>query len=144
MDLLSTVFDCSKYANAKEETFVRYYIAFDVRSVHVLRVQENINDEYEHEDGCVLLEHGMYDYNYKVIEYFEENMNIDRYDGDDRLFIDKMFKTLGKVETLKAIVDMDAENDFENEDCRSFNYMTVDEVVDQEIIKGDDLSSISI
>lgn len=144
MDLLSTVFDCSKYANAKEETFVKYYIAFDVRSVHVLRVQENINDEYEHEDGCVLLEHGMYDYNYQVIEYFEENMNIDRYDGDDRLFIDKMFKTLGKVETLKAIVDMDAENGFENEECKSFDDMTVDEVVDQEIIKGDDLSSISI
>lgn len=144
MDLLSTVFDCSKYANAKEETFVKYFIAFDVRSVHVLRVQENINDEYDYEEGCVLLEHGMYDYNYQVIDYFEENMNIDRYDGDDRLFIEKMFKTLGKVETLKAIVDMDAENGFENEDCRSFNYMTVDEVVDQEIIKGDDLSPISI
>lgn len=144
MDLLSTVFDCSKYANAKEETLVRYFIAFDVRSVHILRVQENINDEYEHEDGCVLLEHGMYDYNYQVIEYFEENMNIDRYTGDDRLFIEKMFNTLGKVETLKAIVDMDAENGFENEECQSFNYMTVDEVVDQEIIKGDDLSSISI
>ena len=144
MDLLSTVFDCSKYANAKEETFVRYYIAFDVRSVHILRVQENINDEYEHEDGCVLLEHGLYDYNYQVIEYFEENMNIDRYTGDDRLFIEKMFNTLGKVETLKAIVDMDAENGFENEDCHSFNSMTVDEVVDQEIIKDDDLSSISI
>lgn len=144
MDLLSTVFDCSKYANAKEETFVRYFIAFDVRSVHVLRVQENINDEYEHEDGCVLLEHGMYDYNYQVIEYFEENMNIDRYTGDDRLFIEKMFKTLGQVDTLKAIVDMDAENGFENEDCKSFNYMTVDEVVDEEIIQDSDVSPVYI
>lgn len=144
MDLLSTVFDCSKYANAKDEIYVKYYIAFDVRSVHVLRVQENINDDYEYEDGCVLLEHGMYDYNWRVIEYFEENMNIDRYTGDDRLFIEKMFKTLGPVETLKAIVGMDAENGFENEECQSFNYMTVDEVVDQEIIKGDGLSPISI
>lgn len=144
MDLLSTVFDCSKYANAKEETLVRYFIAFDVRSVHVLRVQENINDEYEHEDGCVLLEHGMYDYNYQVIEYFEENMNIDRYTGDDRLFIEKMFKTLGQVDTLKAIVDMDAENGFENEDCKSFNYMTVDEVVDEEIIQDSDVSPVYI
>ena len=144
MDLLSTVFDCSKYANAKEETFVRYFIAFDVRSVHVLRVQENINDEYEHEDGCVLLEHGMYDYNYQVIEYFEENMNIDRYTGDDRMFIEKMFKTLGQVDTLKAIVDMDAENGFENEDCKSFNYMTVDEVVDEEIIQDSDVSPVYI
>lgn len=137
MDLLSTVFDCSKYANAKDETFVKYFIAFDVRSVHILRVQEDI-------DGCVLLEHGMYDYNWKVIEYFEENMNIDRYTGDDHRFIEKMFNTLGKVETLKAIVDMDAENGFENEECQSFDYLTVDEVVDQEIIKGDDLSPISI
>lgn len=144
MDLLSTVFDCSKYANAKDETFVKYFIAFDVRSVHILRVQENINDDYEPEDGCVLLEHGMYDYNWKVIEYFEENMNIDRYTGDDHRFIEKMFNTLGKVETLKAIVDMDAENGFENEECQSFDYLTVDEVVDQEIIKGDDLSPISI
>lgn len=144
MDLLSTVFDCSKYANAKDETFVRYFIAFDVRSVHVLRVQENINDDYEPEDGCVLLEHGMYDYNWRVIEYFEENMNIDRYTGDDRRFIEKMFKTLGPVETLKAIVDMDAENGFENEDCKSFNYMTVDEVVDEEIIQDSDVSPVYI
>ena len=137
MDLLSTVFDCSKYANAKDETFVKYFIAFDVRSVHILRVQEDI-------DGCVLLEHGMYDYNWKVIEYFEENMNIDRYTGDDHRFIKKMFNTLGKVETLKAIVDMDAENGFENQECQSFDYLTVDEVVDQEIINGDHLSPISI
>ena len=55
-----------------------------------------------------------------------------------------MFKTLGQVDTLKAIVDMDAENGFENEDCKSFNYMTVDEVVDEEIIQDSDVSPVYI
>ena len=63
MNYLSTVFDCSKYACEKlKGTYVKYYIAFDVRSIHILRVQTGYNEEYEPEEDCVLLEHEMVDY----------------------------------------------------------------------------------
>lgn len=120
MDLISTTFDCSKYGASKShDLYVRYFIAFDVRSVHILRIQENINDDYEEDEGSVLIEHEMVNYFPDIIRYFEEHYDIGEYMGDDRIFIDKMIATLGIEKVLKAIVDYDEENGYENYDCKS-------------------------
>ena len=139
IDLLSTTFDCSKYGNAKSNgMYVKYFIAFDVRSVHILRIQENINADYEYEEGYTLLEHELIDYFPKIIRDFEEKYNFD-YEGDDRLFISQMIKEHSIVEVLKTIADIDEENGYENWDYNSFKE-SVDTVVNREIIG--DFSSI--
>lgn len=148
MNYLSTVFDCSKYACEKlKGTYVKYYIAFDVRSIHILRVQTGYNEEYEPEDDCVLLEHEMVDYFPEIISYFEEEKLIDKeYTGDDRQFIKWLEETMNMnmTDILKAIVDWDEQNGLENWDCRDFPMGDVDEIVDEYIIQSDTLSSITI
>ena len=146
MNYLSTVFDCSKYACAKlRGNYVKYYIAFDVRSIHILRVQTGYNEEYEPEEGCVLLEHEMVDYYPEIIRYFEENKLIDmEYTGDVRKFIDWLEYKIERTDILKAIVDWDEQNGLENWDCRGFPMGDVDEIVDEYIIQSDTLSSITI
>lgn len=147
MNYLSTVFDCSKYACARlKGNYVKYYIAFDVRSIHILRVQTGYNEEYEPEDDCVLLEHEMVDYVPEIISYFEEEKLIDKeYMGRDaRKFIDWVESKMDMTNILKAIVDWDEQNGLENWDCRDFPYGDVDEIVDEYIIQSDTLSSITI
>ena len=145
MNLLSTVFDCSKYACEKlKGTYVKYYIAFDVRSVHILRIQTGYNEEYEPEEDCVLLEHEMGDYYPEIISYFEDENYIKEYTGDDRSFIDWLKNKMQMTDILKAIVDWDEQNGLENWDCRDFPYGDVDEIVDEYIIQSDTLSSITI
>lgn len=146
MNLLNTNFDCSKYANAKSKgCYVKYFIGFDVRSVHVLRIQENINEDYEDEEGCTLLEHDMIDYFPNLISYFEEETDIGKYDGDDRRFIDWLIETKHMLMTdiLKHIVDYDDYNGYENYDCTS-DHCSVDKMVNQYINSNGDLSTISI
>lgn len=146
MNYLSTVFDCSKYACEKlKGSYVKYYIAFDVRSIHILRVQTGYNEEYEPEEDCVLLEHEMVDYYPEIIRYFEENKLIDmEYTRDVCKFIDWLEYKIERTDILKAIVDWDEQNGLENWDCRGFPMGDVDEIVDEYIIQSDTLSSITI
>lgn len=144
MNLLNTNFDCSKYAKAKlGENFVKYFIGFDVRSVHILRFQENINEEYEEEDGCILLEHEMIDYFPDVESYFEEEKNVPEYNGDDRAYIDWLMKRMSMTDILKTIVELDDYNGLENYDCTS-EYCSLDEMVDRYINSNGNISNITI
>lgn len=143
MDLLNTTFDATKYANSLSgDMYKAYYIAFDVRSVHILRVQEGLNDEYEDEDGSVLLEHEMIDYAYDLIRYFEEEYKV-KYDGDDRLFIDAMIKKFGIKKVLQIVAKYDEENGYENYDCKSM-HTSVDHVISEYIIQDSKVSNVSI
>ena len=146
MNYLSTVFDCSKYACEKlKGSYVKYYIAFDVRSIHILRVQTGYNEEYEPDEDCVLLEHEMVDYFPEIIRYFEEEkLHNYEYKGSDRTFIEHMESIMDMTEILKTIVNWDEQNGLENWDCRDFPYGDVDEIVDEYIIQSDTLSSITI
>ena len=144
MHLLNTVFDCSKYAAAKtNDYYKKYFIAFDVRSVHVLRIIEGYNDEYDEDPESILLEHDIVDYFPKLIRYFENEVGIKEYDGDDRLFIEYLQNQFEMTDILKHIVDYDEYNGFENWDCRS-DYTTVEDMVNEEIIRDDTLSNITI
>jgi hypothetical protein len=145
MDLLNTTFDATKYANSlSSDMYAKYFIAFDVRSVHILRIQEGLNDEYENEDGSVLFEHEMIDYAYDLINYFEEEYSV-KYNGDDRLFIDSMAKKFGMKKVLQIVADYDEQNGYENYDCKS-EHCSVDEMVNRYVLRDgfDKLSSISI
>ena len=145
MDLLNTTFDCSKYASTKEGgIYVKYFVAFDVLSVHTLRIQENINDEYDDDDGCVLLEHNQIDYYPGITDYFKERFGIDS-PRDVRLFISKCMERIPTPDILKAIVDYDADTGFEQYDCCS-EYCTIDEMVNERVLRDglDNLSSLTI
>lgn len=145
MDLLNTTYDCSKYGNAKSGgMYVKYFIAFDVRSVHILRVQENLNEDYEPEEGCNLIEHEQIDYYPALIDYFEEKYGF-TYKGDDRLFPQKMIAKYKIVEVLKTIADYDEENGYENYDYKC-SYDSIDEIVQSDILQDgmDNLSTTTI
>lgn len=144
MNLLSTNFDCSKYANAKSQGyFCRYYIGLDVRSVHILRIIENMNSDYDEEKGCVVLEEEIVDYSPELILYFEEEKGTGRYKGGDRRFIDWLSSKMSMTEILKSIVDYDDSNGYETYDYKA-EYCTVDEMIAEYISSEGKLSDISI
>ena len=143
MDLLNTTFDATKYANTLSgDMYKGYYIAFDVRSVHILRVQENLNDDYEYEEGSIMLEHEMIDYANDIIDFFEEEYQV-KYTGDDRTFINAMMTRFGTKKVLQIIADYDAQNGYENYDYKT-EYTTVQRMIDEYIIQDSTLSNISI
>ncbi|MEE3344717.1 MAG: hypothetical protein VZS44_11525, partial [Bacilli bacterium] len=145
--LLSTTFDCTNYAKTVSKgyaSYVKYFVAFDVRSVHILRILENLNVDYDEEEGSTLIEHEMIDYAYDLINYFEEEKGIE-YDGDDRLFIDEMIEKFGITDVLKTVVDYDDSNGYENYEYEA-RHCSVDSMV-QDCVFGngfDTLSNITI
>lgn len=146
MDLLNITFDCTEYAKSKaDNNFVKYFVAFDVHSVHILRILTDINTNYDEDPGKVLVEHELVDYYPALISYFEENLNIPTYEGDDRMFINEMLDRFEMEDILKAVVDYDSSNGYENWDCEA-EYSDVEETVKDKVLHDglDTLSDIKI
>lgn len=146
MNLLSTTFDCTKYAQEKYEAIGKYFIGFDVRSVHILRFISGINGDYEEDEDSTIFEHELIDYGYDLIDYFEENYDIKFPEtADTRKFMDFLQKKMEMKDILKAIVDLDIdEKGMENWEYVA-EYCDLDTMVDEYALSdGSILSDITI
>lgn len=123
-----------------------YFVAHDVWDTHIYRIQVGINSEYEVEPRTKIIE--TYDIsNSDIAEYCIEKYNMSSYcfrNSDEREYIDLLINRLGIEDLLKAIVELDYENGFDNEDVTEFRYDTPISELIESIDDGYGISEIEL
>lgn len=100
-----------------------YFLCHDVWDTHIYRIQVGINSEYEEEERTKIIETENIHHEDLVdfcIEKFE--LDEDDFDVDTREKIEILIGKIGLQELLKAIVEKDYDNGFENYDVDEFRY----------------------
>lgn len=85
----------------KEAGYVRFFICPDVNTFWLIRIMENINSEYEKDDGCYLMERNNIDKEYKSetlttskVKKIIENDELDCWDSEEEFDIDDLIDML--------------------------------------------------
>lgn len=123
----------------KPNTLSELYVVKDITDVWIYRVHENINTDYENEDGCLLLEMEKIDKD-DIREKLIEDFNYDK--SLRKLHSKSCLNSVSVLDIAKAVLLLDFENGCENWDC-SDDYTTM-EKIEEEVGQGLDILDISI
>lgn len=100
-----------------------YFLCHDVWDTHVYRIQVGINSEYEEESRTKIIETENIHHE-DLVDFCIEKYQLDEndFDVDTRNKIEILINAIGLKELLKAIVEYDYDNGFENWDVDEFRY----------------------
>ena len=122
-----------------------YFVCHDVWDTHVYRIQVGINSEYEEEPRTKIIE----TYNVRhddllefCIEKYELNDGLREF--DEREVIEVLIAQIGLKKLLKAVVECDLDNGFENWDVDKFRYDTPLESLIERIDGGYGITKIEL
>lgn len=99
--------------------FTKYYVCQDVHDFWICRVQENLNIDYEPEDGTYLLERHQIDH-YDFITFLEETQACEVDDITNRQKKDSFLNGLSLSLVVDHLLLLDEKTGFENDDCDDF------------------------
>lgn len=123
-----------------------YFVCHDVWDTHIYRIQVGLNSEYEKEPRTKIIEQEDIRH-YKLLEYVIEEYDVPENlcdDIDERSYIDMLVAYMGIENLLKAILDCDYYNGFENYDVKEYRYDTPVETLIRDIDGGYGISKIDV
>lgn len=101
-----------------------YFICHDVLDTHIYRIQVGINSEYDYEPRTKIIETNDISHE-KLAEYCAEKFELGYLsDIDVREVTDFLIHGIGVEKLLKAIVEIDYDDGFENCDVDEYRYDT--------------------
>ena len=92
------------------------YICSDINDFWICRIQKNLNEEYEYEEGTFLIERNKID-NWDVIDKVCELRGRKTYVKCDKVTMNNFIDTESEIKLFEAVLTIDDERGFENWDC---------------------------
>lgn len=134
-----------------------YFVCHDVNDTHIYRVQKGINSMYEKELDTKIIE--QYDFSHEELLKFciknHENELLKNKTGrllliaeekgiNPKEYTEHLLSVFGFEKLLKIIVELDAENGFENTDVTEYRYNTPLEVLIKKIDGGCGITKVDL
>lgn len=132
----SIIYDCSKYAQSIGGS-AYYYIYFDYRSVYIIRVHTDPNNNES------VLDTEMLSYYPDLQEFFGNKVRWEQA-SDDWTFIEQMAQIMGMPQVLKTIVDCDKARGFSGRIYREELHKPISHILTHYVLRDKTLSNITI
>ena len=100
-----------------------YFVSHDVWDTHIYRIQVGINAEYDEEPRTKIIETKKISHD-ELRDYYFDNYNLNLSLFDEREIVDLLVEQIGIEKVLKAIIEIDYDNGFENDDVNEYRYDT--------------------
>ena len=98
----------------KNDSHEKVYVYEDVLDFGILRIQKNINENFQYEEGMYMVERNLFD-KYDFIDSYNEQFNTD-FDCNGKRELSKVIDSLPLINVVKTIIVMNDNKGLENED----------------------------